>query len=337
MAQLTVEMCDSLTGEHIEALNKANIWTVNDLCSNDIMEIKRETNIKYYILKNLVDQVKQRYTLACYDCAYVVDSFMKDLRICPTGVPELTRALDGGYQTQEIVEVSGDSATGKTEMCYLLCGTFLNHFDTYHILYVASQSDFDADKVTKYTRAKAGGRELSDEDIFGYLQRVSVARPTRLADLVHLLNTIVHGDQRNAIRCIIIDSISFITQDDILELGTSDVVQAREAIEIYLSEVMRILTNIAINKNVILFITNSNHSQLSQYKSWTNGIDHRIHLTDNPRRATILKTIHSLSKINYSIPFEINDESLFAVRFFQKPQKPSSRDDDNNTKPKPED
>lgn len=324
MAQLTEEMCDSLTNEHIVSLNKANIWTVNDLCSKDIMEIKRETNIKYYILKSLLDEVKQRYTLPCYDCDYVVTNLLKELKMCPTGIPELTMALEGGYQTQEIVEVSGDSGTGKTEMCHLLCGVFLNHYKEDYILYVASQSDFDVDKVTKYTRAKAIGRDLSDEDIFHCLQRVSVARPTRLADLVHLLNTIVHGDQRNAIRCIIIDSLSFIIQDDILELKTSeDAAGAKEAIEIYLSEVMRILTNIATNKNVILFITNSNHSSLSCYKSWTNGIDHRIHLQDNPRRATILKTIHSLSRINYSILFEINDEGLFAIRY-QKPDEPSS-------------
>lgn len=47
--------------------------------------------------------------------------------MCPTGLPELTTALAGGFQTPEIVEFSGDSETRKTDLCYLLCVCVLSH------------------------------------------------------------------------------------------------------------------------------------------------------------------------------------------------------------------
>lgn len=354
MAYLTTDMSEMLTEEHLDSLQKADIWTINDLCAKDLMEIKRLTNIKFHILKDLLERVRQRYTLPCHDLNFVVEKTIRECKMCPTGLPELTSALDGGFQTQEIVEFSGETECGKTEMCYLLCGEILAHYEDFHIMYIASNFDFDPEKVMKYTQAKAGNRELNEEDLYKALSRVEIARPTKLTDLVHLLNTVVHSDRRNEIKCIIIDSISFIIQEDILDIKAANLDDAdelekflalkgmnflhqetgatvestrREILDIYLHEVMRLLTNIAITKNVIVVITNADPS-LTFRKSWTNAIDHRITLSrmpdysrykvDNPRatvcRATILKTIHNISKIGYSIPFAINDEGLYAIR-----------------------
>lgn len=364
MAFLRLDMSDMLTTEHLENLNKANIWTTNDICSMELMEIKRLTNIKYHILKDVQEKIRQRYTLPCDNLSFLLEKTIRECRMCPTGLPELTSALEGGFQTQEIVELCGDSECGKTEMCYLLCGEILSHYDNYHILYVASNFDFDQEKVAKYIRVKAGSRELSDEDIFQCLTRVQIARPTKLSDLVSLLHTSVHSDKRNLIKCIIIDSLSFIIQEDLLEsktfnfdqggdqldkfkafigdevikrttlegVGATDESKRKNFTDIYLHEVMRLLTHVAKTKNVIIVITNSDQ-QLTGAKSWSNAIDHRIHLArmsefsryylHNPRstvrRATILKTIHNISKIGYTIPFAINDEGLFAIRLANLP------------------
>ena len=354
MAYLTTDMSELLTDDNLESLHRAEIWTVNDLCSRELLDIKRETNIKFHILKDLQDKVRKRYTLPSHDLNFVVEKSIRECKMCPTGLPELTAALDGGFQTQEIVEFSGDTQCGKTEMCYLLCGEILAHYEEFCVLYIAANFDFDHEKVIKYTKAKAGNRELSEEDLYDALGRVEIAKPTKLTDLVHLLNTLVHSDRRNAVKCIIIDSISFVIQEDILDIRAANLDDAdelekflalkgmnflhqetgatvestrREIIDIYLHEVMRLLINIAITKNVIVVITNSDPS-LTSRKSWTNAIDHRISLSampdysrykvDNPRatvcRATILKTIHNISKIGYSIPFAINDEGLYAIR-----------------------
>lgn len=354
MAYITSELCDLLNDEHIQALNNSNIWTVNDLCSANLMDVRKETNIKYNILKEVHDKIRQRYTMPCNEFNFLLEKSILECKMCPTGLPELTLALDGGFQTQEIVEFYGDSECGKTEMCYLLSGEILSHFDDYHILFITSTYDIDHEKLAKYTRSKAGNREMSDEDIFKCLSRVEVARPMKLADLVHLLNTLVHSDKRNSTKCIIIDSLSFIIQEDILEIKTSNLNDGdelekfvglrghsfinqescssienarRELIDIYLNEVMRLLINVAITKNVIIVITNSD-TQLTFSKSWTNAIDHRIHLDRMSEfsryylqnqgstvcSATILKTIHNISRIGHSIPFAINDEGLFAIR-----------------------
>lgn len=353
MAYLTTEMSDLLTSEHLETLNNANIWTINDLFSMEIMEIKSATNIKYHILKDLHDKLKKRYTLPCNDLEFLLSKVTREYKMFPTGLPELTSALDGGFQTQEIVEFVGDCECGKTEMCYLLCGEILSHYDDYQILFIGSTFDFEHEKIIKYTKLKAGNREFDEEAIFNSLNRVKVARLTNLTALVHLLNTIVHCDNKNKIKCIIIDSLSFIIQDDILEIKTSNLNDGDELLkfcalqgnsvnreagdtvvnkrryftDIYLHEVMRLLTNIAINKNVVVVLTNSNQT-LSYSKSWSNAIDHSLLFTkmseisrytlSNPRstvlEVTILKTIHNISKIGHSIPFEINDEGLFAIR-----------------------
>lgn len=352
MAYLTTDMSELLTDEYLDSLQKADIWTINDLCSRDLMDIKRATNIKFHILKDLLDKVKQRYVLPCFDMNLLVEKSIREFFMCPTGLPELTEALDGGFQTQEIVEFSGDTETGKTEMCYLLCAEILAQFKDFHVLYIASNFDFDHEKVIKYVKSRAG--DMCDEDIYKALSRVEIARPTKLTELVHLLNTLVHSDRKKQTKCIIIDSISFIIQDDILDIKSANLHDAdelekflalkgvnflqqeagatvegtrREIIDIYLHEVMRLLINVALTKSVIVVLTNSDPS-LASRKSWTNAIDHRISLSrmpdfsrytvDNPRatvcRATLLKTVHHISKIGHSIPFAINDEGLFAVR-----------------------
>lgn len=340
MAYLTPDMSDLLLSEHLEALNNANIWTINDLISMDIMDIKRITNVKYHILKDLYDRVKKRYTLPCNDLEFVLSKLTKEYKMFPTGLPELTSALDGGFQTQEIVEFCGDSECGKTEMCYLLCGEILSHYDDYQILFVGSNSDIEHEKIIKYTKLKAGNREFDEDEVLLFLNRVKLARLTKLADLVHLLNTITHGDKQNKIKCIIIDSLSFIIQDDILEIKISDLNDGdellrfcalqgnfihREAgatteskrqyyIDIYLHEVMRLLTNVAINKNVVVIITNSDQN-LTYSKSWSNAIDHSLYFTKMlDYNISILKTIHNVTNIGHSIPFKINDEGLFAIR-----------------------
>lgn len=357
MAYLTTDMSDLLTTEHLEALNNANIWTVNDLISMDIIDIKNATNVKYHMLKDVCDKVKKRYKLPCDDLDFLLSKITKEYKMFPTGLPELTLALDGGFQTQEIIEFCGDCECGKTEMCYLLCGEILSHYDDYEILFIVSNFDLEHEKIIKYIKLKAGGRELDDDAIFDSLSRIKVARLTKLADLVHLLNTIVHGDKKNKIKCIIIDSLSFIVQDDILEIKSSNLNDVNELkrfcylrassinrdggetleskrnylVDIYLHEVMRLLTNIAINKNVVVVFTNS-YQNLTYTKAWSNAIDHSLHFTkmdelsrytlSNPRSTvlelTILKTIHNISRIGYSIPFEINDEGLFAIRLTTK-------------------
>lgn len=357
MAYLNTSLSESLAIEHLDVLNRENIWTVNDLVSVDLMDLKRRTDIKYKILKDIHDQVKQRYTLPLNELNFVIEKSIQECKICPTGLPELTFALDGGFQTQEIVEFFGDSECGKTEMCYLLCGEILSHYEDFHILYIAANHDIDHEKVAKYTKFKAGNRELDDEDIYNCLSKIEVARPTKLADLVHLLNTLVHSSKRHNVKCLIIDSLSFIIQEDILEIKSASLQNEeelekfgalkgitlnhdtshsaesirRDVIDIYLHEVMRLIVNIAITQNVIVVLTNSDQ-QLAYSKSWTNAIDHRIHLSrmseysryclHNPRstvcEATILKTIHNISKVGYSIPFAINDEGIFAIRLGSK-------------------
>jgi hypothetical protein len=352
MAYLTTDMSELLTDDYLDSLQKADIWTINDLFSRDLMDIKRATNIKFNVLKDLQDKVRQRYVPPCLDMNLLVEKSIREFFMCPTGLPELTEALDGGFQTQEIVEFSGDSETGKTEMCYLLCAEFLAQFKDFHVLYIASNFDFDHEKVIKYLRSRAG--YTSDDDLYKALSRVEIARPIKLTDLVHLLNTLVHSDKKGQTKCIIIDSISFIIQDDMLDIKSANLHDAdelekflalkgvnflqqeagatvegtrREIIDIYLHEVMRLLINVALTKSVIVVVTNSDPT-LAARKSWTNAIDHRISLSrmpdhsryavDNPRatvcRATLLKTIHHISKIGHSIPFAINDEGLFAIR-----------------------
>lgn len=353
MAYITSSISEVLEDSHVESLQNANIWTTNDFLTSSLMEIKRATNIKFHILKEMHDSIMKRYATPSHNLNYLLEKSIAECKMCPTGLPELTAALDGGFQTQEIVEFSGESEAGKTEMCYLLCGEILSHFDDYHILYIASNSEFNHEKVAKYTRSKAGNRNLSDDDIFQALARVQIARPSKISELVHLLNTIVHADKRNAIKCIIIDSLSFIIQDDILDIKSADLDDAdelekfcalkgtsrlhqekygagdlrKEIIDMYLNEVMRLLVNIALARNVIVVLTNSNPS-LTTRKPWTNAIDHRVQLSrlpdyskykvENPRatvcRATIVKTIHNINKIGFSIPFAINDEGLFAIR-----------------------
>lgn len=370
MAFLSSDICDLLTTEVVDTLRKHDIWTVNDFFALEPMEIRHKTNLKYGSLKEIMEKIKYKYTAPLMDASLALQQSVQRCKMCPTGLPELTSALDGGFQTQEIVEFFGDSGCGKTEMCLLLCGEMLSHYNDYNILYVASNYDFDIDKVSRYIKVKSGGRISSEDDIFGCLSRVEIAKPTRLHDLVLLLNSLVHKDRKKLVKCIVIDSISMIIQEDLLKIKNANLADADEiqqiealrtinptsstsragereckesAIDIYVHEIMRLLTTIAVSHNVMVIITNSD-PDLASYKSYTNATDHRLELArmpeysrykiQNPKstvcRATILKTIHNVSRVGYTIPFEINNEGIYALRLQAKREKTDIGDDDGD-------
>lgn len=318
MAFLSTEL-EHITQEFLEQLNNADIWTVNDLVMMDLMEIKKKTKIPYNKLKNIKDSAKDKYLLPCHSLNHWMEMTIQKSKLCPTGIPELTKALDDGYQTQEIVEFLGDTECGKTEMCYLLCGQILSHYEKFNILYVASSFDVNQERIATYTAQKANKVIDKDDMDSKYLKRVEIARPSKLSDLVHLLNQLVHCDVRNEVKCIIIDSLSFLIQEDLLNI--------KDGAEVYIHEVMRLLTNIAITKNVIVIITSSDN-QSSFSRPWTNAVDHRIRLekisdvselfkrypNSTIRKAVILKTIHNVSKIGFSVPFFIDDDGISTIR-----------------------
>lgn len=341
MAYLNPEMCTLLSQEVIDNLNFKDIWTINDLLSTkNLMYLKQGTNIRFNSLKEIYDRIDQRYTLSKHDLNFMLDKRIETLKICSTGLADLDDVLGGGLKSQEIVEYYGESETGKTELCYLVCGVFLKQFQDYSILYIASNHDFDPQKIIKNIQNIECDKKLSEDDIYNYLNRIHLARPTKLADLVHLLNTSIHNDKRNSLKLIILDSISFIIQDIILSIKSLDLNDGDEVdkfvylknicyndiratinserkylLDVYLHEVMKLLTQITLAKNLILLVTNSD-SNLTFNKSWINAINHRIYLARLPNNsgstfsATITKTTHNITYIGYSIPFLIDDNSI---------------------------
>lgn len=332
MAFISTHLDSELTDYNVEQLNNIGIWTINDFLIQTIQDIHAKTSIKYQTLKHLETIILAKYVINANDLAFELECCIRKCNMFPTGLPELTSALDGGFQTQEIVEFFGETGAGKTELCYLLCGEILSHYDSHNILFITPNHDICYEKIEHYTRIKAGNRIISDDEMFTALSRIEVARPLKLDDLVHLLTSVVQCDRNNLVRCIVIDSLSFLIQEDTLEislgentdlyttLGTSNATKKLEMVKdsyksSYVNELMRLLTNVAYVKNVIVLVTNSNMS-MTNCKAWTNAIDHRINIerVSTGYRATITKTVHNITKLGHSIYFTINDDGINAIR-----------------------
>ena len=119
----------------------------------------------------------------------------------PSGISAVDCALDGGMTMSWLVEIHGESGSGKTQFCLSVASHALNN--GHYVFWIDAENSFCPERLVEISRG--------DERI---LNHISVARCTTVADLMSSLNTVASLRQNyEKPPLVVIDSIAAVFRD----------------------------------------------------------------------------------------------------------------------------
>ena len=119
MFQKNLEDLQSVTKELIEKFERAGFLTIESISWLTPEELSEKLNIKIEISKTIIEEAIANIDQKPVSAADLLKKEEKRQRIS-TGSKELDELLGGGIYTGEITEISGEFATGKTQLCFQL-------------------------------------------------------------------------------------------------------------------------------------------------------------------------------------------------------------------------
>jgi len=199
--------CRHLTQAVYEKLRDADILSVVQFLSQDLEDLAAKATIPFRDLLGI-----KRYLLAKHACALVsglqlYQSLMESTAILPTSCEELNCLLDGGIYTGEIVELCGEEASGKTQVC--LCVTVAVASDTEKdVVYFDIGGGFSASRLCEILRRQGITSERSIEVILKRIQIVRVTDVFQLMSELHQLKSSLSNADSQSVKLVVIDCFS---------------------------------------------------------------------------------------------------------------------------------
>jgi DNA repair protein RadA len=118
--QKKLEELQSVTKELLDKLESAGYSTIESLSWLNPEELSEKIGIDLEIAKTIIIEAISKLDQKPISAADLLLKEEKCLKIS-TGSTELDKLLGGGIFTGEITEISGEFATGKTQICFQLC------------------------------------------------------------------------------------------------------------------------------------------------------------------------------------------------------------------------
>ncbi|EDW08178.1 RAD51-like protein 1 [Drosophila mojavensis] len=237
---------------HIKLLQKQNIRTVEEFVHADKLHTRlalsndKTEQIKREILDLCVRRIKFKTIYKCEPISY------------STGIEELDNLLDAIGQPLRpgrVWELVGENDVGKTELLHTLAVNFVcKQDDNQQVLFVDTNLDFDSERLDEILRKK----QLTDEAIDNYLDRISVAKACTaealLAALQELLRRLTSSkgssESVSDIKLILIDSL---TACYILYRSSYDRNKGRS----FLTELTVVIRKLAVEHSIAFIIGNA--------------------------------------------------------------------------------
>jgi len=204
LSQKKIEDLKVITLEMLDKLYSEGFTSIESLCWLTVEELAEKLDIKEEIAKLIIDEA-----LSCMDntplsAVELLESENKKQKIS-TGSDELNELLGGGIFTGEITEVSGEFASGKTQLCFHLS---INVQKPYKeggldgsVYYVDTEGTFSSTRIAQI--ADSNGLDPKK-----FLKNIAV---TRTYNSDHLMFIIMNAEklikERN-VKLFIIDSIA---------------------------------------------------------------------------------------------------------------------------------
>ena len=176
-----------------------------------------------------------------------------------SGSYDLNKWLHGGYEEDVITMIAGSPGSGKTNFAILVACSQAKKGNK--VLFIDTEGGFSVDRV----------RQIVGEGHEKYLENIILAEPVSFGDQKKLFVKILERIKKEDIKLIIVDGMAMLYR---LELG--DAIQSKEdnkikAVNREVAKQMRILAEIARNKNIPVLVTNQVYSEFLSEEDFKAG------------------------------------------------------------------
>ncbi|MHA1243190.1 MAG: DNA repair and recombination protein RadA [Candidatus Heimdallarchaeota archaeon] len=204
MSQKTLEDMRTISPELLEKLSKAGFTTVESLCWLSAEELIESVSIKHEIAQLIIDEAK---TLVEHQPVSAVDLLEKEEKrqVITTSSTQLDDLLGDGIYTGEITEISGEFASGKTQICFQLSVNVQLSKEMGGIegtvYYIDTEGTFSSTRIAQI----ANERDLNAKAI---LKNIAVTRTYNSDHLMFLIQNSEELIVKRNVKLFIIDSIA---------------------------------------------------------------------------------------------------------------------------------
>ena len=204
MFQKKLEELQSVTKEHLDKLESAGYITIESLSWLNPEELSEKTGIDFEIAKTIITEAISNIDQKPVSAADLLLKEEKRLKIT-TGSTELDKLLGGGIFTGEITEVSGEFATGKTQLCFQLCINVQLPPEQGGleggVYYIDTEGTFSSTRIVQMAQSKG----LDPKKL---LRNIAVTRTYNSDHLTFLIMNVEQIIKERNIKLFIIDSIA---------------------------------------------------------------------------------------------------------------------------------
>ena len=194
----------TISPELLEKLSKARFTTVESLCWLSAEELIESISINHEIAQLIIDEAK---TLVEHQPVSAIDLLEKEEKrqVITTSSTQLDDLLGDGIYTGEITEISGEFASGKTQICFQLSVNVQLSQEMGGIegsvYYIDTEGTFSSTRIAQI----ANERDLNAKAI---LKNIAVTRTYNSDHLMFLIQNSEELIVKRNVKLFIIDSIA---------------------------------------------------------------------------------------------------------------------------------
>lgn len=204
MFQKKLEELQSVTKELLDKLESAGYSTIESLSWLNPEELSEKISIDLEIAKTIITEAISNIDQKPISATDLLLKEEKRLKIS-TGSTELDNLLGGGIFTGEITEISGEFATGKTQICFQLCINVQLSPEQGGleggVYYIDTEGTFSSTRIVQI--AQSNGLDPKK-----FLSNIAVTRTYNSDHLTFLIMNVEQIIKERNIKLFIIDSIA---------------------------------------------------------------------------------------------------------------------------------
>jgi len=202
--QKKLEELQAVTKELLDKLESKGFSTIESISWLNPEELAEKIDIDLEIAKTIITEAISNIDQKPVSAADLLLKEEKRLKIS-TGSTELDNLLGGGIFTGEITEVSGEFATGKTQLCFQLCINVQLPPEQGGleggVYYIDTEGTFSSTRIVQM----AQGKGLDPKKL---LSNIAVTRTYNSDHLTFLIMNVEQIIKERNIKLFIIDSIA---------------------------------------------------------------------------------------------------------------------------------
>uniref|UniRef100_A0A1D1ZUF8 RecA family profile 1 domain-containing protein n=1 Tax=Auxenochlorella protothecoides TaxID=3075 RepID=A0A1D1ZUF8_AUXPR len=182
-----------LLGELQPRLNASGIHTAHDFHTRTTLDLVESLDVPYHVVQRLREQVAQLTAPPLVTASAMLRQQGDAAHPLPTRLPDLDRALHGGFPCGSVTEIVGPAGLGKTQFCLaaaadiccsppILAGA--------QVLYIDTEQKFSSLRLEEIARQRSPEGRLAPGDKERLLESVLVLRPRHSHELLARLQAL---------------------------------------------------------------------------------------------------------------------------------------------------